>query len=277
MISDKGRQHGREVELQLDEESFSDFRINFRVTKDLGAEPNSANIEIYGLGRKSTAKVLNRTRDLRVRLLAGYNVPRLIFEGNPVRNGVEFETDSPERIIKIEANDGLHQYQSARVNFSVEEDTTYDQLVNKIARDAGFSTASIGNIPQGSRKVTVGRVVEGRARDHLDYVAEALGCDWSIQDGNFQFLHKDDIGKDRGYRFSPELGNIIESPKPKDGGNVEVTVLLHHIDPGDRFEIRGVEVDEFNGVYKAESVVYNGDSGFENAFYSNIEARPLPT
>jgi hypothetical protein len=268
----------RVVVLQIDNESFSEFRINFRIAKTPRGEPNEARIQIYGLSRPSVSKFLSVGREARVRLLAGYGgAPSLLFEGSPIADGIQLVKTGPERILDIKCLDGIRSYQRARVNFTFERGTTYGQLIEKTLGQMGLPLGIIDREnPDWNRAVESSAVLEGRAADVLDRLADTLKSQWSIQDGKLQFIREGRSRTNRGPEYSPKYRNVINSPSVKDKGKIEVTTLLNPITPGDRFSLTGFEDPRFQGLYRAENVNHAGDSGFESTFYTTIEASKLP-
>jgi hypothetical protein len=269
---------GRTVILQLNNESFTDFRVNFRITKTVDRSPNEAKIQLYGIGRESTANLLFSGRETRVRLLAGYDgSPSLLFEGHPIKDGVALAKDGPERVLEIQAQDGVLRYQRARVNVAYERSTTYGELVQTVVRQMGLPEGIIDrSMPDWDRAVEGATVLEGRASDVMDRLAESLKSQWSIQDGKLQFIPEGRSRLNRGPRFSPELRNVVGAPKPREKGGIEINALLYPIVPGDRFVVDGFEDPRFRGIYRADSVVHTGDTGYDAAFYTNIQGRKIP-
>lgn len=273
------RLFGRNVILQLDTFSYTDFRINFRVVKSVSGEPNEGKFQIYGLSRSTTANILFSGRETRVRLFAGYgDSPSLLFDGTPIRDGVSLTKDGPERILEIQALDGIRSLRAARVNISFERSITYGDLVEETLAQMGLPLGVIDRShPDWTRKLERGATLEGRGADVLDRLAETMRSQWSIQDGKLQFIQEGKARLQRGPRFAPELGNVVNAPKPKDGGGIELTALLYPIQPGDRFQVDGFEDQRYRGVYRADSVVHTGDSGFDSSFYTSIQGTKLPT
>lgn len=268
----------RKVILQLDDQSYEDYRIGFRVSRTVAGEPNTASISIWGLSRETAANILFRSRDTRVRILAGYaeQTPALLFEGNPTSDGLVFGREGAERILRIEAQDGIRRYQSARVNVAFEAGTTYRQVVQEVIRQMGLPTSvTTFDDPEFDLAIDSGICLTGAAPRILDRLAETLNSDWSIQDGKLQFLSRGRTRTTRGPLFSPELRNIINDPRPRDRG-IEITTFLTPMVPGDRFLVEGTLDPRWNGLYRAVTVTHTGDSGWETSFYSTIEGRPLP-
>lgn len=274
---------GRKVLVQLGGvdigESFEDLRVRFNITKTLKSEPNSGNIEIYGLTRTSVAAYISLERDLRVRLLAGYDTPYLLFDGNPVKesdgnSGISFRAEGAERVFKIKAKDGLRRYERARVNVSLGQETSLEDVLVKVAEELAVPVDTIDVPPD--IQLTQGVSLTGQATDVLDRLALSTGADWSIQDGKFQFLARRSARRGQGLLLSTEARNIIGSPQRK-GKGVKVTTFIHgSVVPGAKFRLRSDE-GLLDGDYKATEVKYTGDSHYGDDFHATITGVPYKT
>ncbi len=257
-------------------DSYENLRPRFSVTKTLGGKPNSANIEVYGLSRESIVQYLAQDRDLRIRLLAGYdNTPSLIFDGFPVKKeGLVFEQNGASKILKIKAKDGQRRYEKARVNLSLGEATSMEDVLVEVAGSLGLPVGTI-EIPPDV-ELTQGVHLSGQASDILDRLALSANADWSIQDGRFQFIAKSGSLRGQGPLFSDLLGNVVGNVRRKDKG-VEVTTFINGpIVPGVIFKVN-VTDGFYNGTYKAKSVKYSGDSHYDNDYYAVVEGVPFET
>lgn len=263
----------RQVILQLGTEgsegkSFSDLRIDFRVDHTRTGTPNKGVIMAYNLNEESVA--LLQQPDAIVRLIAGYDVPRQIFRGSPVANGVQLEKQGPDRILKIEAEDSGRQLAAARLNVSFDTQVTIREVFDEVAAQLGLPA---GTIRLGDESITYpnGIHLAGPARDILDRLALSTQSDVFTRDGALYAIPTD--GGDTGETavvFSSELGNLIGSPSPKDKG-VEVTALLEpSIRPGRPFRLRS---RRYNGDYVARDVSFVGSSGWDTAFYVVVTGR----
>jgi len=270
-INEPSRLWGRKVIVQLDDEVWDGLRVSFAVTKTLKGEPNKATISVYGLDPDTYQRLQARGRDLVVSLYAGHEIPGLVFRGNPVKDGVEYRLDSPERVLLIEAKDGYRAYSRARVKGSFSGEILVKDVVEKAAAQLGLPVSLI-DVP-GDMRLTQGLHMRGPAHRILDRLAQSTGSDWSIQNGTFQFLPKSKVRRNSGPLYSPDapLSNLIKRPVKKESG-VELTVMLEpSLIPGDRFEIRDGEIPMFDGVYKVKAVKHTGDN-WDQVFYTEIEA-----
>lgn len=257
---------GRQVLLQLGTEgsvgkSFAEHRVSFRVDMSRALTPNKASIVAYNLNEESIALI--QKPEAIVRLVAGYDVPRLIFRGSPVVNGIRLEKQGPDRLLKIEAQDGGRQLAGARLNVSFSTSTTLREVFDEVARQVGLPLGTIRLDDEGIVYPN-GITLTGPARDILDRLALSIDSDIFVRDGALYVI---DVGGDTGEEavvLSAEFGNLIGSPTPKDDG-IEVRALLEpSIRPGRPFVVRS---RRYNGVYTAQDVVYVGDSGWDNAYY----------
>ena len=247
--------------------SFAGLRVSFDVKMSRASSPNSATLEIYNVNPASVALAQDSAAE--VRLLVGYDVPRLIFVGNPVKNGVRLDRRGPDRVLHIEAQDGGRSYADSRVSVSFTTQTTARQVFDAVAAQMG--------LPQGTIRVDEtlvfpkGIVLAGPARDVLDRLADSLGSDWFIRDGALQFVGTGEDTGEAAVVFSAGAGNLIGSPSPKDGG-IQVRALLEPgIRPGKVFK---VESEDYTGFYTAGDVQFQGDSGWDTPYYVVVQGKP---
>lgn len=263
---------GRQSTLQVGPEggqgvSVTGLRLGWNVEHSLEAEPSASKIEVYNPA-DTTIALLQQPRCL-VRLLVGYDVPRQIFQGHPIKHGVTVERRGPDRVLTIEAHDGGAQYQGARVSVSFATETSLRQVFDAVAAQLGLPLGSI-RIADDVR-LTQGVTLAGPAREVLDRIAVASSADWTIRDGALVVVPRDGTTGEPATVFSSAQGNLIGSPaQTKDG--VEITGLIDAgMRPGKPFQ---VESERINGLYRATRVTFQGDSGWETPFYVKIVGKP---
>lgn len=264
---------GRQVVLQLGTEgnpgrSFRDLRVSFRVDMSRTLTANTCALVAYNLSPESVA--LAQQPGAIVRLLAGYDVPRLIFRGNPIRNGVTQTKQGPDRLLQIEAQDGGRQLAAARVNVVFKTQTTLAQVLDEVGRQLGLPTGTI-RIDGTAITYPNGVTLVGPARDVLDRLALSTSSDFLVRDGALHVIPSDGDTGEQAIRFSVAQGNLIGSPKATDDGIEIVGLLEPSMRPGRPFV---VESDGFDGVYVARDVVFLGDSGWDQAYYVQVRGRP---
>lgn len=261
---------GRKVSLTFglpgtEGKEFTDLRIRFRVEHRKSGDPNKAIIEVYNLSKESSTLLQNP--DVVVRLSAGYETPRQIFIGEPVKNGVTIRRETVDRVTRIEALDSGKAYQEARVDTTFATGTTLEEVLAVVSDSFGlpFGTTTI---PENDVNYPDGLSLSGPSRDIMDTLAESVGADWFINDGVINFVDKDQPASLNGPLFSVSNGNLIGSPSPKEEGLIDIVSLLDPaIRPGTAFR---VESEQFTGDYTARDVIFAGDSGWETPFYVNI-------
>lgn len=272
------RLFGRQVVVQLGTttttgKSYDELRVQFGVTMSDSSDPNTAKLEVYGLAGSTVSAM--QSPDAVVRLLVGYasqgGVPRLIFQGNPIKGGVRLERRGPERVLSIEAQDGGREYTSTHVSESYKTGTNSGQLFAALASALGVP---LGNVDAVVSDVSFpyGLSLQGRAADQLDRVAAISGARWQIRDGTLQVWKDGGSTGEAAVVFSSATGNLVGRPKVTDEG-VEITGLLAPtLRPGKPFR---VEHPDVSGDYVATAVEFKGDSGWATDFYVVAKGRPL--
>lgn len=272
------RLFGRRVVVQLGTanatgKQYDELRVQFSVAMSDSSDPNTAKLQIYGLAASTVSTM--QADDAVVRLLVGYKsqggVPRLLFQGNPIRNGVRLERRGPDRVLVVEAQDGGREYTTAHVSESYATATTSGQLFTALAAKLGVA---VGNVDAVVSDVSFpyGLAANGRVADQLDRVAAMSGALWQIRDGTLQVWPRGGSTGEQAVVFSSATGNLIGSPTVTDDG-VEITGLLAPtLRPGKPFRVEALDLQ---GDYVATSVEFTGDSGFATDFYVVAKGTPL--
>ena len=262
---------GRQVSLAFgtagfEGREFTDLRVRFRIDQKSTSDPHKGIIEVWGLSKESSA--ILQDPSVYVRLSAGYETPRQIFEGEPIRNGVRVQRIATERQVKIEAMDGGRTYQDARVEETISAGTTFREALDRVMGSFDLPIGKV-EVPDNQIMYTSGTNLSGPSRSLMDSLAESVGASWFINDGVINFVGQGKPIVLTGPLFSVANGNLIGSPTLKDEGVIElVTMLDPDMRPGTAFR---VESEYTTGDYTAQSVTFVGDShGFENQFYCRI-------
>ena len=245
---------------------FRDLSISFRVSMTQTATPNEAVIVARNLSADSVA--LLQRNDVVVRLHVGYDAPRLIFQGEPVRDGVEERYDGVDRVLELQCQDGGRVYRASRVSLSYATTTRVGQAFDDVADALGLPLGVV----QIDRDIDLGPglVLRGPAREVLDQLADASGARWSIIDGTLNVLVRGEALTETAVVFSERQGNLIGGPARKDGG-VEVRGLIApSLRPGKPFRVESAFV---SGDYVATEVEFEGGLREPN-FYVIARGRP---
>lgn len=272
------RVFGRRVVLQLGTSGstgreITDLRVGFRVEMTDDSTPNQARIEVYNVGDWALAAM--QASDAVVRLLVGYDsdggVPRLIFQGNPVRGGVKWRRAGPDTVLTVEAQDGGREYSSTHIAESFSTATTSAQLFAALAERLGLPLGYVDGVV-GSVSFPHGLALTGRVAEQLDRVAALSSARWGIRDGTLQVWPVGGSTGEAAVVFSAATGNLIGSPVPTDDG-VEITGLLAPtLRPGKPFRVVS---EQLTGDYVATDVEFKGDAGWGTEFYVVASGTPL--
>lgn len=257
--------------------ALSGLRVSFRVEMSQSSVPHGAKIRLWNPNPASIA-LLESGPLPTVQLAVGYAdplqpsptaIPRLIFTGDVVENGLTVQKQGPDRIVEIEAQDGGTAYQTARINVSFATPTTISAVVAAVAAQLQLPIGLIQVVPDLT--LPNGGVFSGQARDVLDRLAATVGGAWWISDGVLFFAPTATPLALPVPTFSSTLGNLIGSPKKKDRGGVEVRALLDaSLRPGGSFLLVSTTI---GGTYIASDVIFEGDSGFAAPFYVTTVGR----
>mgnify|MGYP001558947488 CR=1 FL=1 len=263
---------GRQVILRFgqaggDGREFRGFRVTFDVKMSKESTPNEAIIEAYNLNPASVA--LAQADGAVVELYVGYDIPRLIFRGNPIEDGVRLDRKGVDRVLRLECQDGGTAYQESRVALTFSTQTSASQIFEAVAASMGLPRGTI-RLPDNF-VFPRGMVLNAPARDVMDRLALATGSQWFIRDGTLQFVGADEDTGEEAIVFSAKAGNLIGSPTAKDGG-IEIRALLApSLRPGKVFSL---ESEEYSGLYVADDVSFRGDSGWGTEFYVTASGTP---
>ena len=248
--------------------SISQLRVGFAVRHDRTKNPATATINVYN-PLPETISFFEDRRTL-VRLSAGYSVPRQIFQGNPILDGVRMEARGGDRILTIECKDGLRAFQDTPLDITFATETTLARLFAEVSTQLGLPLG----VPVGLDPTITfpDYSYSGPAHVLLDRLAAMSESDWLIRDGALFVLDVDQPTGEASSLFSAEAGNLIGSPTRRDRGAVEVTSLLDSsMRPGKAFRVQSEGV---NGDFVSEVVTFTGDTGHAGAFYTKVIGLP---
>ena len=266
------RLFNRKVILQLGVDgqkgkSFSDLRVRFKVTRSVDLEPDEATITLWNANPHTRALV--QQEGALLRLLVGYEVPRLLFSGRPITDGVEITREATDRILKIEAKDGGQEL-STQVALNWSTDTTLQQAVEALRSASGLK---VGNLDLPNMRIAGGFTLTGTVDEALSRISEIADRRIYIRDGALVSQAPGQPVGTRSVVFSAAAGNLIGSPSSKKG-SVKLKALLggaEGLRPGQPYR---VESEMFSGDYIATDVKFDGDSGFAQPYYIEVVGEP---
>lgn len=245
----------------------SGLRIGFQVKLSTSSSTNTATITIYNPAPDTISAIQDPTAA--VELLAGYDVARLRFRGNPTPGGVSIARQGPDRILKIEAQEAGYAWRTARVSVSYADAVDLETVYADVSAQLGLPAAVV-RVPSG---VTFGPglVLSGLASDVLARLAQMSGSQVFTRDGGVVFI---EAGGDTGEVapiYSAAAGNLIGSPTPtavngsSTSNGIRIRGLLDaDLRPGQKFQVQS---ESYTGTYTATDVSMQGDSGYANDYY----------
>jgi hypothetical protein len=185
--------------------------IAFQVKKNLKAESNTARIQIYNLAEGTRNKILEKNR--RVQIHAGYEEGdgyKLLFDGSIMT--VDHLREVPDRVTRIEANDGEKALRETHVSVSYAQNASADRILKDLIKAMGLPEKFVTS-PK-AKKLLQGFVHHGPGKDALEKICRSLGLEYSIQNGQIQVLEqgKTDNSPQRGILITPDSG-LVGSPE----------------------------------------------------------------
>lgn len=250
-----------------------DLRVGFRVEHKASKTASTATIRIFNPAPASIA--LLRVPLAAIRLLVGYApVSKLIFQGPPVKDGIDLVVDGADRILQVDAADGGRGYTETFLNLPFTTPTTFGQILTTIlgstlwARGFIDPTLEATVLPHGI--ALVGRPAE--VMDRLAAAVPPVGADWFVRDNALYVVGRGQSSPEVAPLLSSLQGNLIGSPTvTKDG--IKVKALIDAtMRPGRAFVVQAVGA---SGTYVCRDATFVGDSGFENSFYMELTGKPL--
>jgi hypothetical protein len=267
---------GRSVVVEIGPEGgagvrLAELRVAFRCTHKAGKGVNTAKVRIWNPSPTSVGQL--RAPLAAIRLLVGYGQPRLIFQGPPVRGGIEQRIDGPDRVLEVDAADGGRAYASTFLQLSLATGSTFGQVLAQVLAQTQWAR---GFVDPAVETVSLphGLVLTGRPSEVLDRLAAAVppaGADWFVRDNAVYVVARGASTPEVAPLLSSTQGNLIGSPTVTKEG-VKVKALIDAtMRPGMAFVVESAGV---NGTYIARDVTFTGDSGWEQVFYMELEGKP---
>lgn len=263
---------------------FSSLRINFRVKKSRSGTPNTAKVRVWNIN-PVTAAILEGPLPTII-LSAGYGdplappnapapIPRQIFIGDVIKDGVTLSKAGPDRILQIEAQDGGRPYQTGFVSLAFPTSVTMSAVIATIAAQLLLVVTPGNIIVLPDVILSQGVTFSGSARGILDRFAASTNSNWWIESGALYFLPETASTPNIAPLFSSLKGNLIGTPIKKDRNTIEIVALLDAgLVPGGTFSVQSNSV---NGLYTATDVQLTGDSGFDGPFYITVIGKIVGT
>lgn len=245
------------------------LRISFNVKKTSKVSTNKASIDIYGLNTSSRT-LINNLDNILI-LEAGYRQdggPEVLFIGNITKVMTVFQ--KAETITSIEVNDGSKVLRDTRVSLSYKAGTTVKTIMDELLPKFKIPIRFVDEQNASLKSFGNGFAAVGSAQVVLDKLADKIGYDWNIQNGELRLISKLGSDKTRVIKLTPSTG-LINSPVK----NLEAEGKANPSDTADGYELTCqlqpkiipggqiyVESKSFSTgtTFKVESVTHKGDN-----------------
>ena len=238
------------------------LRAQFRATRNLKSEPNTASVKVWNLSRDTRA-ILESQKLVPVLLEVGHG-GRTFSIFNCQMRSAQTERDGSALITSLATGDGEAAVGGGRAFAQVPAKASPAQILQFAAQGLLAAGVGKGNLDSaaGLASATFGgpaRTLHGNAARVFTDVATMNGFEWSVQDGNLQILK---IGassqQEAGAVRLSEASGMIGSPSVDTKGVLKVKALLQ---PGLMPGLPVVVDGEFiKGAYRIEEVEFTGDT-----------------
>jgi hypothetical protein len=250
----------------------ADLRVGFKVDHKASKTVSTATIRIWN--PSPTSQALLRAPGSVIRLLVGYEpISKVIFQGPPVKGGIDLKVDGPDRILVVDAADGGRAYAETVLNVSFTTPTTFGQVLGVVLAQTQWARGSIV-VPEAT-VLPHGIVLVGRPSEVMDHLAAAVppaGADWFVRDNALYVVPRGQSTPEVAPLLSARQGNLIGSPTATKTGVKARGLIDATMRPGRAFVVESASV---NGTYVCSDASFNGDSGFSNEFYMDLSGKPL--
>lgn len=251
------------------------LNVEFEIIRTLEKEPSTLVATVYNLS-ETTRAALEAPDTIRLTLAAGYGADlHDLFTGD--LRIVRHKRDGADIATRLEAGDGEKASKRwARQWFPkgmpiadiFEYLVTAAQIGEGNLKDA-VSIEEENGLPD---EIRAGFHVRGYAIDELNELCRSRGIDFSVQDGEAQFLPINDFKSGVPIRQVQPGTGLIGSPTIDNEGIMSCkTLLLPDVFPGSRIDVSSEFV---SGRFKVTRAVYAG-SVFGQDFSIDIEGKEL--
>ncbi len=266
---------GNGIEIRGGKET--EHRIQFTIEKNLGKEPNTAEITITNLSASTRAEL--QRLPVRVRIEAGHDdIPRFLFVGD-VRPGSGSKIVGSDWETKLLLGDGSRAFANARVNRSYKPGTPTITILRDAAAALGLELPrEVDASPGLKAQLATGEALTGWASDELARLLAPYGYSYSIQNGRLQVLRDEDVREDTARVIDADNGPLLGSPSmgtpDKSGKPPTMTLqslLYPEVTPGGKVDLRARGL---HGLFKVIRTKHQGDT-HGNQWDTEVEGKPL--
>lgn len=271
--------------------SIKELQVVFNVQKSIVGYPNLLKCHIYNLA-ESTAQKINEEYNT-IQLFAGYESEiflqnkndGLIFTGE-IRNIITYR-EGADLITTIYAGDGERTINESTYSKTFSEGVNFKEIFTDLGNSLKekFKDLSIGRIDID--EIKLGSLsLNGSIKKILDKLSEDVNANWSIQDGEFVVIKKDDfisgqyipvvqINQNTGMIGLPAITEIgadclsLLNAKIKPHGLIQISseTFLNNLS---NLQFRNTtERNLGNGIFRVNKVIHYGETRGNN-WYSQV-------
>jgi hypothetical protein len=250
------------------------MRFSFSVSRDKTEFPNTAEVQIWGLSQ-ATRERLERQNELNCRIMAGYrdNAAQIFYgqvqDAHTVRDGAD-------RILRLSLGEGENEFMTKEVDLSFPKGTSLKtalvQLITATGQGLGNANqlSKLTLLASGADKLESAYVAHGSAVFELQVFCDAVGLDWSFQDGQFMGAAAGEPYRADGPLIAPHSG-LVEVKLDRRGNVEGKSLLLPDLIPGVGFR---VESDSVTGAFITSATVHEGDNYDEGRWHVTFHGLP---
>ncbi len=256
-------------------DSNAQMRVVFNIEASLKPEPNASELMIYNLSPDSR-KQLEETEDLVASISAGYIDNTFKIFGGELRH-VTTRRDNQDLITTVESGDKEKAYREARINKGYAPGTQTSTVIRDLVKAMDVGEGNLAdvilslNLGDTGKAFRTGTVMSGLASMQLSEFCDAVGIEWSIQDGNAVFVQNGKPIAISALKVSPSSGLIGVPSVDNDGILHARTFMLPDVAPG---RVIDVEAEFVQGRYRIEKATYTGDTR-GNEWYIDVQGKRL--
>lgn len=251
------------------------LQVEFEITRTTEKEPSTLRATVYNLSEQTRSKLEVDDRII-LTLAAGYSGEfHNLFKGD--LRVVRHRRDGPNIATDLEAGDG-ERGSKQWANRWFPKNSALRDIFKYLIRVADIGE---GNLADGIAieetnglpdTLVSGMFVRGYALDELNELCKSRGIDFSVQDGEGQFLPIGDFKQGIPITSVEPGTGLVGSPTIDNDGVMSCqTQLLPNIFPGSRLDVKSEFV---SGRFKVVRAVYNG-SVYGDDFTIDIEGKEL--
>jgi hypothetical protein len=181
-------------------------------------------------------------------------------------------TDGPDIVTELNTGDGDQALQLQRINQSFKQGSTAVAVAQALMAQMGIGQGNFAvaqSALAASPMFVRGMVMKGNPGVHLADICQSVGVEFSIQNGQAQFLMNGQPLPGQAYLLSPSTG-LVGNPTVDTAGIMScVSFIIPGLSCGVPVQVQSTFV---NGTYRIVAIEYVGETR-GNSWYAKIEGQ----